>query len=248
METEKFNTADVMEVNMLLRATAAGSIIQPPPEITMANTLNLDISNLRTELAPLYRQYPGQYQPQPAYVTLENGFVQADWSGDSGGGMPPSVWHHRTLRWAVNPSANGRALAALLEGEALPLLERVHAGHTVEWDGSNNVGLLTADAQDASDELERLLDAMNDPENQTQVWGADEWLFQSSRDLGQHWTDQPILAVAQAIESDARAEGVIINGSISNALLDRAEAVLDAGGSLTPAQHAALVADGRVDA
>ena len=141
----------------------------------MTNTLNLDTSNLRASLAPLYRQYPGQYQPQSAYVTLdEDGNVAADWTGESGGGMPASIWHHRTLRWAVNPSANGNYLAALLENEALPLLERVHVGHTVEWDGSNNVGLLTADAQDASDKLERLLDATNEPENQTHIWDADE--------------------------------------------------------------------------
>ena len=215
----------------------------------MTNTLNLDTSNLSASLAPLYQQYPGQYQPQSAYVTLdEDGNVAADWTGESGGGMPSSVWHHRTLRWAVNPSANGNDLAALLEGEALPLLERVHAGHTVEWDGSNNVGLLTADAQDASDELERLLDATNDPENQTQIWDADEWLFPYSRDLGQHWTDQPIDDVVEAIESNARADGVVINGSIKDALLDRAEQVLDDGGDLTPAQHAALVAAGRVNA
>jgi hypothetical protein len=35
------------------------------------------------------------------------------------------------------------------------LIDRIIAGHTVEWDGSNFVGRLTEDARDACDEIQQ---------------------------------------------------------------------------------------------
>lgn len=148
----------------------------------MSITINTD--NLQGKLAPLYHRLYGQHRPQPAYVYLdEEGNVRADYCGLIGGGQPMEVWLGRTLRWSVNPEVNGDHLAELLESdEVRALLERVHAGHSVEWNGSNYVGRLTDDARAASDELERIFEDETHNGDSGGVWEASEWIAPASAD------------------------------------------------------------------
>jgi len=100
--------------------------------------VTLDLSNLRDSLAPLFHRYPRQTSPQGAHVELgEAGAVSADWNGEIGNGVPVAVYHKLTLRWSVPSAVSGAALADYLEVDGLALLERVHAGHATQWDGSN---------------------------------------------------------------------------------------------------------------
>jgi len=58
--------------------------------------INLQIADLRHDIAPLFHKYKRQTNAQPAYVTLTNrGTVYADYSGDIGNGMPFAVFHGR---------------------------------------------------------------------------------------------------------------------------------------------------------
>jgi len=133
---------------------------------------------------PLYYQYPGQSRPQPAYIELaEDGAVTAGWSGEIGNAMPMRVWNGRTLRWAVSPYLSGNELAELID-ELRPLLEQMHAGHTVEWDGSNRVGRLTAEARQASEEIRWRCEGA---EPSRAAWTAEDWIANSR--LAELWPD-----------------------------------------------------------
>lgn len=141
--------------------------------------INITTKNLRGESAPLYSKYPREFKPQPAYIEMtEDGDVSADYSGEIGDAIPMYVWNKRTLRWNILPSANGDSLADWLESaEISALLERIHDGHTVDWNGSNYTGHLDDDAQAASDELDRILNgSWALPYDTTEVWDAKEWL------------------------------------------------------------------------
>lgn len=219
------------------------------------SALTFALDNLRGEdKTPLLCQYPGQTSPQPAYVELsEDGEVSADYSGDTGG-TPAHVWHGRTQTWRVSAYAHPVVLARLLEtGAARALLERVHAGHTVEWDGSNHRGRLTEDAQAASDKLERLLEdtfAGGDPDSCVQVWRADDYLFSSNSVLDLWDGSKPLDAVVEELEAAAESDGIVIQGDIRESLVAAALGLFDADGDdkLKPAHLAELLADGQITA
>lgn len=201
-----------------------------------------------SDLAPLYYRYPGQINPQPAHIEMdEDGEVSASWDGSTGG-TPAHVWHGRTLRWAVPANMRGIAVADLLEGQALPLLQRVRAGHSVDWDGSNHRGHLTDDARDASEALESLCYQLQDEQaDMAPVWDVGDWLF-TSCSLDQHWHHQPLADAVATIEADAQREGVTLVGDVAECLLSDAESKFDEGGGdgLTAAHLAALVQSGRI--
>lgn len=176
--------------------------------------ITIHTDNLRRgELAPLYRRFSGQYQPQPAYVSLdEDGNVHADYCGIIGSGQPMDVWHGRTRRWGVNPEVNGDRLADLLEsGKVRALLERVHAGHSVEWDGSNYVGRLTDDARGASDDLGRIFVDETRTVDGGGVWRAGDWIDPASaEDLLKQ--GEGLADAAERLVAEAKAERVAIEG------------------------------------
>jgi len=99
-----------------------------------------------------YCKYPGQFWPQPAYVQLtEEGEVSCDHSGEVGNGVPAYVYHGRTRRYPVSPATHALKLAKWLKlPEQVALLERIHNGLDVNWDGNNMSGRLNTDAEQAS--------------------------------------------------------------------------------------------------
>lgn len=202
-------------------AGSLGEIVLPPAHLTAAceayqldevvfakafpasgpdDGLTFDIANLLESPAPLYCQYEGQSNLQPAYVGLdEDGKVTADYSGWVGNGGPASVWLGRDLEMSVDPRISGQALHDYLLGEGRPLLARVHAGHEVNWDGNNMRGTLSEDANDASKELEEGLRFLGE-HRCLNVSSVEDFLFISSR-IGDYWTDQSLESlVASTLE------------------------------------------------
>ncbi|TQV62730.1 MAG: hypothetical protein FNT15_05840, partial [Sulfurovum sp.] len=140
--------------------------------------ITINTTNLRNELIPLYEKYSGQFNEQPAYVEMdEDGNVCADYSGEIGNAEPMSVWNGRTLQWSVDAAANGDSLADLLESAKVKsLLERVYQGHDVHWDGSNHVGRLNDDAEEASNALDEIFSPASGEYSVMEVWGAQDWI------------------------------------------------------------------------
>lgn len=199
---------------------------------------------------PLFRQYAGQMQPQGAHVYLsQHGEVSADYRADVGNACrSPDEWHKVTLSWPVSPCAKGEALADLLQGSALPLLEAVHAGHVAEWDGCNWRGRLNAPAEAAWFDLAELLAEKfeGDPSNRVSVWSMEEWLF-SSNSLRNLWSGRPLAEVVAELEAEIKreAEDNEVNGDVTTALLDRAAHEFD-DDDLDAHHLAALVEAGRI--
>lgn len=182
-------------------------------------TITLDYG-LQERLAPLYHRYPRQSNPQPAYVRLDE-------------------------TWGVVPAITGRALASLLQRDDVrALLQRVHDGHSVEWDGSNHIGRLDGGAQDASYDLDRIFGDI-DPSDCAAIWTADDWLSPNGLD---NWPAEMTLDEAAAeAEAAALAEGVYLDTEVKPTLLEIAQRAHGRGESLSATQLAALVEAGMVD-
>lgn len=147
-----------------------------------------------------------------------------------GDGTPADEWHGRTLTYAVAPNADIDALRETLSegGDAAALIDRIVAGHSVEWDGGNLVGRLDADARDASEALESLLEDL--PRSPYAAWDADEWLLGQSTPrrlladlgLGTAATDDEIAQAAKAAEKEAEMEMIVLVGEDVEDVLRRA--------------------------
>lgn len=211
-------------------------------------SITLEVEKLAAEATPLYCRYIRQMKPQPAFVALtEFGVVHAGYSGEIGCVVPPDVAHNRTLRWNVPPMVRGSVLAELVQSEEVrALLERVHAGRRVEWDGKNYVGRLDLDASEASEALERIFEGIDESQCAS-VRSVDDWLF-SSCDLFDHWkTDVDLDAAVAEVEKGALAEGVVLDGDVEQCLLQQAKLHFDKGDERLCADHvAALLAAGKI--
>ena len=162
----------------------------------------IDVSSFEG-IAPVYEQYDGQYQPQPAFIRMdEDGEIDA-WVNGEINGTPMSVWHGRTLTWRVPSNVRGDALLAFVQ-EHQPLFERVYLGHEVDWDGNNHVGKLDEDAQEANEEIEKAADALHD--ETVDVCSMEEWMRAGGNNkLADMWAaGQSIEEAAQEAEESAR--------------------------------------------
>jgi hypothetical protein len=218
---------------------------EPPDGLTFS------LANLETgEIAPLYHQYPLQYEPQPAFIELDqNGDVSADYSREIGNAKSPEVWHRIRLRYRVSPWLRGSALAKYLRGDGRALLARIHAGHDVEWDGSDYVGVLSADAVEAEEALERALEELGtDQDNCDSEAKVAEWIEYAS--IVEAWPAGKTIEEAVAdIVGDAASERCRISDadSAEEALLDRADTAFRRKEPLQPHHVEALFAAEMID-
>jgi hypothetical protein len=167
-----------------------------------------------------------EYRP---YIELElmesgNASLSTGERHSSQNGTTFDRWHGRTLAWRHSLSQGSYTLPDVMKIEALaeqvkPLLERVHAGYTTNWDGSNK-GRLTEDAQEASDAIERIFEDADWCDDKHAVWDASEWIARSgylatAREFGltvnsgaAAWT-----AADAALVRQAKSDGVVLVGT-----------------------------------
>jgi hypothetical protein len=166
----------------------------------------------------------------PGHTPYDVAFIQIDDDGDvslaertyyGGDGTPMDVWHGRVHWYELASRTDAEWLReSLTNGAIADLIDRIIAGHTVEWDGNNNVGRLTEDAGDASEELDVLLQAA--PTSDLVVTDASPWLW---GDMG---LDEFIDAIAdddaETILAIAERDGVVIRDGLQGiqATLDEA--------------------------
>ena len=221
---------------------------------TATNT-TIDISAvqaLKNEFAPLYMRYDGQINPQPAYLELtEDGKVSANYQAEIGHySTTMDVWHGRTLQWDLPPWAKGWAIAEFVEDqEVFALLERIHRGHKIWWNGSNMVGsLVTEDAIEASKELQELIDDYFSNERTcVEVYDIDEWIDDSP--LQNIWpANKDLDEAVEDIVDNAEFDDVIVEGDIHSALLERAREEYKKGSDqIGPVHIQALREAGMID-
>ncbi len=192
----------------------------------MADRLATNARELEREFAPLYHRFPGETNPQAAYIEIDPQAqtLVALYDGEVGGAVPMAVWHHRVLRFRVAPTLRGTAIADILECEMVQeLAQRICAGHSVHWDGSNRVGRLTDDAQAAAEALQQhLLDSYGDicaEHYHVQPCAPDEWA-QYAQDIGitANTSDEELERKGVELYAEARANGVLIDGNLGERL------------------------------
>lgn len=117
-------------------------------------TLNINISK-SSERFPIYAQYAGQHQHQPCglELNLKTGELTEFCSGEIGNAVPTGVWHSTVLRFSVNPYIMRDGLIALAE-EHREAFQMILDTSEIVWNGSNQVGRLSAEADNFIEEWE----------------------------------------------------------------------------------------------
>ena len=103
--------------------------------------MKTNAQDLRGVTAPLYKEYPGQTAPQPAFIELdcEAETVEARYSGEIGNAMTMGAYYDLVLHFPVLPETRGQVLAEFLESEAFQTLaKRICDGYQEVWNGSNH--------------------------------------------------------------------------------------------------------------
>jgi hypothetical protein len=226
--------------------------IHIPEDVLIADSgIRYFAENLEGKAAPLFHQYPGQNGPQGAYIELdEDGVVSADWNGEIGGAIPFHVYHGRTRWYSIHNRWSGDGLIDFLQSDEIRgLLARIHAGHSIDWDGNNMTGRLTEDAIDAEEELTRILD---EDEGDIEVWGGYDYLF-SNLSFRNVWSsDEDLEEVAENWFAGAEDNNIVIPGGleeIQDALLEEARLLIEnrAFDRVHPQALQALLAKGWID-
>lgn len=173
------------------------------PEIT------IDISAFEvfdTNCAPLLVTKGGEVWD--ACLTLdEDGVCDFEVTPPWDNATRAAIWHGRTRCWSLPGLVKSEALSELFsDADTIDLLQRVHDGHEVVWDGNNWVGRLDEDAEEASDELERLC---ADLEGRCwRLYPAEEYV--ASCELSDIWpVGTSLKQVALSIRREAMSEGFI---------------------------------------
>ena len=148
----------------------------------------------------------------------------------AGDGTPVEEWHNRVRVYQLASTQgctcyDADAVREWLE-QHVPLLKRITAGHSVEWNGKNNVGCLTDDAKDAEEDLELAIeDANSSFHSDLAAWEAGEWLAAAS-------VEELVGGTGETLYAEARGDDVVIIGgaeALQEALDEkRADAVVEA--------------------
>lgn len=141
---------------------------------TTAPRIAISFGSENGTIAPLFKVYPQQLQPQPAYLEFDPEADElalvADYSGEIGGAVPANVWNGLIQRFDISPRVLRSEIETLADDEKLAaLLERVKAGFSSDpYDGAS----YTDDAKEAISAVEDLLRGLDEAE----VWDADDWV------------------------------------------------------------------------
>ena len=122
--------------------------------------MNRDITivtkNIEGFLAPLYYKCDGQWSAQPAYIEVdtEERTVTARCYPEIGNGVPERVFNGIVIRINVPNNVDGDSLALFMD-ENTSAFEFICDSIDVEWNGSNNVGVVN-DAEAVNEVIYRL--------------------------------------------------------------------------------------------
>lgn len=154
--------------------------------------------------------------------------------------VPETIWNGRVYQACANVGQGVIDIDVLqaLADEIRPLLERIHAGHSIGLDRrqSNMVGHYTDDAMDADAELTYLLERRRPDQlcyrSDWHIWDASEYLFNSMPPLyyadlyGIEGWPHDIGALAEHICREARKEKIEL-GLVYEAIAEIVEARAD---------------------
>lgn len=149
--------------------------------------------------------------------------------GDSGTTF--NRWHGRELAWGLNICGPAIADDGWLESmceKIMPFLQRVHDGHSVDWDGSNNVGRLTDDAKAAQDDIYEIVSTA-DLASDMAVWDMLAWIADVPDSEVMDFVNEyeHIEEAEAAYKQEALSDRVYLVGGIADRLAEIKEADAD---------------------
>jgi hypothetical protein len=152
----------------------------------------------------LHQHYAAEQAPQACYLALDlrDGELSASYNPEIGSGIPASVFHHVVLWWPI-PCLTAAAANGLMR-ELAPLAQRMLTGGRVEWDRSNDVGVLTPDAQAAKQEIHELIADQAPDLDQVSDLDAGDWFSEGDLPdgLSADTTDDELAELAAAEERE----------------------------------------------
>lgn len=180
----------------------------------------------------LYHRYYGQLSPQFCYLEVDpqERSIKCSWNGEVGNSVPINVWNRCILRFHIPCITKTSANKMMNDSRVQSLVEDICNGHSIEWDGSNNIGVLTGKAEWLVYTLETLFDndLYFDETNLVQVCDAAEYLSPLGDDEQQcvnlgltlDMTSDDLFDLATDIEDEAFANGIHIIENLDNYLKD----------------------------
>lgn len=170
-----------------------------------------------------------------AYLSIsEDGVSFGTRTYYGGDGTPMDEWHQRTLHHIILSAEHGSCLLDVERlrddlspgGKLSGLIDRIRAGHSVEWDGSNMVGRLTKDAREASDLVEHHLCQVGYASD-ADVWDTGTWLGDDTFSrISAETTDTQLAEWAGDAEAAAAADNItLVGGDILDLMTEHRDAL-----------------------
>ncbi len=135
--------------------------------------------------------------------------------------------HGHELEFTLHGNINAAYFADWFNETAKPIVDRIVAGYESEWNGSNNVAVLTEDAEEAKTELSELFEeSISEPAYPTLGeyagwWDASEWINEGASDICRDYninaetTDAEAASIAIQIEADmATPNDVVLSNTL----------------------------------
>jgi len=160
--------------------------------------------------------------------------VLSDQRNDGDNSVTPDEYHRCVLTWPLESARQGACaidVDTLREdlsdgGRLSVLLDRIHDGHSIEWNGSNHIGILTENAREACCEISHLIEVGRRYVSEKLVWtaydrliGEDDAIVALKRlGLTVAATDDEIDATAKECSQDAATDGIALIGDVAEAI------------------------------
>jgi hypothetical protein len=186
------------------------------------------------DIAPLYVQYDGQYNPQPSYFEIdpEDRSVQFGYNCEIGNAIPMNLWNNRLLWLDCDNRLPVDALEEFVNDDKnINLIQLIFEGYECVWDGRNHVGKYTNTAKQAeNDLLKNLEDLVEIYEDRLQCCGSvcdyltdrffknNTWYLSGQTDgwkIMENTSDEELSELAMEIEDCAKDEGILLNDAIN---------------------------------
>ena len=172
-------------------------------------------------LAPLYEKDHDEFSPWHAFMQLDqDGTLRFGRSYDRS--WPFEVHYGVSQSWYI-PAELSHADLSDLSQKLMPLFERIIDGLQLDWDEriSQDRGVLSPDATDAKEEVQRVCDDLRDEARQGGVGVAvvePYEIFQydslEDYDLSSNSSDSEIMNVAKDVEENEQQNGTMIYGDV----------------------------------
>jgi len=183
------------------------------------------IQDYTSPVALIESNYSGQHprqMPIHLFVDFENEEITVDSREYAISGTPMSEWHGLVWSLPAPYTVDATKLAAFVDSELLPVIQKLSKKFESVWDGSNFVasfgGLESDEVVSARRELERVIED-NCPIHDGGFWEIGEWLYDGAQqNITASTTDDELDAFCKEALAEAESQCVVLDGDADDVL------------------------------